>query len=189
MFSYARLRCKAGHLSFLAGLLIDTMVKNSVFCLLSWFSYKAKLIVRLTGTVENIAAGKAVDRGKKTSRVPSKVRGCKVSLLVAMDSEDLYRALPTPRNNVEKSIRADMNVLHYEFKRGNLNALAWIPRQTNLPGPGAKPYSPVPEALQQTMFDKELCTDFSKTKQKALKWSLVEPVPNTKVNRNLQSFC
>ena len=99
-----------------------------------------------------MAAGEAIDEGKIIAQAYSTLLGYKVNLIVALDSKDLFQSLSTQRNSIDKSIRADVNVIRHEFETKNVHKIMWIPGKQNLSDPGTKCDSPLSISLQLMLF-------------------------------------
>lgn len=87
----------------------------------SWSSHKAKRPVRSIGTAELLAAGEAIDEGKILASTLAVITNQPVELIIALDTKDLFSSLSSQRNPIDKSIRADVNVIRYELECGNVN--------------------------------------------------------------------
>lgn len=57
-----------------------------------------------------------------------------------MDSKDLYQALTTQRNSVDRSVRGDVNCIRFLFET-ELRSMGWIRGSCNLADIGTKPQS------------------------------------------------
>lgn len=55
----------------------------------------------------------------------------KVKLLVIEEFKDLYTSLSTRRNSIDRSIRADVNVIRFEYEVGNIDEMFWLPGSLN----------------------------------------------------------
>lgn len=121
LFTDAGRHHEIGQLSYVAGLVLDDLSLGSLFHSLSWSSYRAKRPVRSVGAAEVLAAGDGIDEGQMLTRTLSSICGVDVRLIVALDSKDLFTSLSTQRQSIDKSIRADANVIRYAFERGYVN--------------------------------------------------------------------
>jgi len=140
-----------GQLSIVAGLLIGPLSENSILHVYSWISHKSKRPVRSIGAAEVLAASEAVDEGKVLKSAMTRLLGINVELIVIVDSKDLYTSLSTQRNSIDRSIRADVNVIRFEFETNSVNEMVWVPGSLNLADPGTKPDSPLTQPLQLLM--------------------------------------
>lgn len=152
-----------GQLCFVAGLLFGPMEQNSVFHTLSWISHKSKRPVKSIGAAEILAAFEAIDEGKTLSKAFSSLLGIAVGLIIALDTKNLYTSLSTRRNSIDRSIRADVNVIRYEFETRNVNRITWIPGNFNLADPGTKTDSPPTQTLQLMLCSSRLPIAFDKS--------------------------
>lgn len=107
-----------------------------------------------------MAAGEAIDEGKVLAQTLSAILNQHVKLYIALDTKDLYTSLSTKRNSIDKSIRADVNVIRFEFECCNFNRIIWIPDSVNLADPGTKANSPMIDALQLMQFTGSIPLDF-----------------------------
>ena len=83
-----------------------------------------------------------------------------IELLVALDSKDLFDTLSTCRNSNDRSIRADVSVIRYEFETQKVNRMTWIPGNVNVADPVTKPNNPLVQALKLSFFTGELSISF-----------------------------
>ncbi len=58
-----------------------------------------------------------------------------IDLLIAVDSKDLYDTLSTCRNATDRSTRADVSVIRYEFETKNVSRMIWVSGKSNLADP------------------------------------------------------
>ena len=78
-----------------------------------------------------------------------------MDLIVVLDSKDLYTSLSTQRKSIDRSVRADVNYIRYQFEISNANRICWIPGRLNLADPGTKPDSPLIHCIKGLSgFDK-----------------------------------
>ena len=149
-----------GQLGMIAGLPIGDFKAGLVFHTLNWSSQKSKRSVKSIGDAEILAAGETIDEGKVLANAYRELLHMEIELLVALDSKDLFETLSTCRNSIDRSIRADVSVIRYEFETQKVNRMSWIPGKVNLADPVTKPNSPLVEALQLSFFTGELSTSF-----------------------------
>ena len=116
---------------------------GSIFHTLSWYSHKSKRPVKSIGAAEILAAGEAIDEAKVLVKAYQVLFGIHIDLLLALDSKDLFDTLSTCRNSADRSIRADVSVIRYEFEKFKLNRIFWIPGKVNLADPLTKANSPL----------------------------------------------
>eukprot|EP00178_Gracilaria_changii_P001336 TRINITY_DN1187_c0_g1_i1.p1 TRINITY_DN1187_c0_g1~~TRINITY_DN1187_c0_g1_i1.p1 ORF type:complete len:639 (-),score=88.06 TRINITY_DN1187_c0_g1_i1:5196-7112(-) len=161
VFSDASRSIDHGQLGFVAGLLFGEFETNSVFHPVSWSSHKSRRPVKSIGSAEVLAAGCAIDEGKVLKRAFSKLLDVEVSLLVVVDSKDLFDTLSTCRNATDRSIRADVSVIRYEFETYQVSRMSWIPGKLNFADPLTKLDSPLCSALELLLFKGEIPIDTS----------------------------
>ena len=149
-----------GQLGYVAGLLIGEFQEGSVWHTLSWSSHKSKRPVKSIGAAEILAAGEAIDEGKVLVNAYRVLLGMDIDLMISLDSKDLFETLSTCRNSIDRSIRADVSVIRYEFETQNVNRFFWIPGKVNLADPLTKTNSPLVQPLQLSMYSGELGISF-----------------------------
>lgn len=164
VFSDASRGNDAGQLGYLSGLLIGPFQEGSVFHTLSWMSKKSVRPVRSIGSAEIIAAGIAIDEGKLLVKAYETLLSIKIDLRVAVDSKDLWDSLSSCHEPTDKSVKADVNVIRFEFETKNVNYMTWISGKLNLADPLTKKDSPIGKSLQLLMFSGEIPFDTNSTK-------------------------
>lgn len=65
------------------------------------------------------------------------------------------------RHYVDRSARADVNYIRYEFELNNADRIYWILARLKLVDPGTEPDSPLAEALQLLRFLGNISIEFS----------------------------
>lgn len=61
-----------------------------------------------------------------------------IPLIVAVDSKDLFNPLSTQRNDADKLICADVNVIRYKFETLYDHKMVWVPDKLNLAEDGTR---------------------------------------------------
>lgn len=89
-----------------------------------------------------------MDEWKVLTQSLSVLLDFRLRLLIALDSRDIFTSLGSQRNSVARSIRADFNVIRYEYETRYANEIIWIPGCGNLTDSGTKSDSPLSKALQ-----------------------------------------
>lgn len=161
VFSDASRLIDHGQLAFICGLLIGDLKSGSVFHTISWSSHKSKRPVKSIGAAEILAAGAAIDEGKLVRKAFQKLLNVDVTLSIAVDSKDLFTTLSTCRNSADRSIRADVNVIRFEFETHNITKMIWIPGKVNPADCLTKRNSPLVDALQLILYSGKIQIDFS----------------------------
>ena len=161
-----------GQLSYLGGILLGPLRKGSPFYPLSWSSHKSKRPVRSIGAAEILAVGEAVDEGKTLKSAVSTILGINVKLLVATDSKDLFNSLSTQRNSIDKSIRADVNLIRFEYETHSVNTVVWIPGKCNPADPGTKRDSPLTDVLRLMLYTGVIPIEFTGSQSRSSQRSL-----------------
>lgn len=90
------------------------------------------------GADEIIAAGDAIDEGKRLSRAMSSIFHVDIPVVVALDRHDLLMSLRMQRNCVEKIIPCEVNVIRYEFERQSVAKVVWISGNQKLADPAPR---------------------------------------------------
>lgn len=83
-----------------------------------------------------------------------------IELVIMVDSKDLYGSLSTCRSATDKSIRADVSLIRYEFETRKINCMVWIPGKLNPADAITKPDSPLCQTMQLLMFSGTILIDF-----------------------------
>lgn len=151
VFSDARRVTDYGQLCYVTGILLDGLVIGSIFHTLSWSSRKIKRPVKSTGAAEILAAGEAIDEGKVLHDALQLILATKIDLWIAVDRKELYTSFSTQMNSIDKSIRADVNIIRFDFETKAINRMFWIPGRCNLSDPGTRQDSPLRDTLNLTL--------------------------------------
>eukprot|EP00171_Calliarthron_tuberculosum_P022021 IDg22021t1 len=163
-FSDASRSNESGQIAYISGLLIGDLQMGSIFHTLSWTSHKSKRPVRSIGSAEIIAAGGAIDEGKLIAKAFEILLSFQIDYHAVLDSKDLWDSLSTCHTPLDKSIRADVSVIRYEFETHNVNKMTWIPGKCNLSDPLTKPNSPLVKSLQLMLFEGEISIQLDEAK-------------------------
>ena len=99
----------SSQLCYIIGLVYGTVEKGCIFHLLSWSSHRSRRPAKSTPAAEILAASEAVDEIVVLRSVLTIILGTEVRTMVFVDSKDLYHALSSKRNTVDKSVRPDVN--------------------------------------------------------------------------------
>ena len=161
VFADAGRQCDHGQLSYVCGLLLGPLEKGSTFYTLSWMSQNSRRTVKYVAAAEIVAVGEAIDEGKMAKFALQDMLKIDVHLIVVTDSKDLYNSLSTQRNATDRSVRADVNVIRFDFETKAVDQLVWIPGRTNLADPGTKRDSTLSEALQLLLYTGKIPIDLS----------------------------
>ncbi|PXF42474.1 hypothetical protein BWQ96_07812 [Gracilariopsis chorda] len=152
VFADASRPCEYGQLGYIYGLLFGDIRSDSVLHTLLWSSRKSRSPVKFIGSAEILAAGAAIDEGKRLVKALTKLFNMDVFLSVIVDSTDLFDTLSTCRNALDRSIRAAVSVIRYEFENQNVNHMVWVPANCNLADSLTKLNSPLNQALELLLF-------------------------------------
>eukprot|EP00178_Gracilaria_changii_P027963 TRINITY_DN936_c0_g2_i2.p1 TRINITY_DN936_c0_g2~~TRINITY_DN936_c0_g2_i2.p1 ORF type:complete len:399 (+),score=36.11 TRINITY_DN936_c0_g2_i2:473-1669(+) len=155
-----------GQLGFVAGLMFGKFEEGSVFHPISWSSHKSRRPVKSIGSAETLAAGEAIDKGKVLTNAFHKLLNVEVDLLVVVDSKDLFDTLSTCRNATDRSIRADVSVIRYEFETHNISRMIWIPNKLNLADPLTKLDSFLCTSLELLLYSGTIPLDTASCEQR-----------------------
>ncbi|PXF49341.1 hypothetical protein BWQ96_00915 [Gracilariopsis chorda] len=141
-----------GQLGFVTGLMFGEITEGSVFHPISWSLHNSRRQVKPIGSEETLAAGEAIDEGKVLANAFRKLLAVKVDLFVVVDSKDLFDTLSTCRNATDRSIRAEVSVIRYEFETHNVSQIIWIPGKLNLADLLKKSDSPLRTSLEILLY-------------------------------------
>lgn len=151
-----------GQLAYISGLLIESLSIHSVFHSISWMSHKSKRPVKSIAAAEVLAASEAIDEGKILKTTLATLTATPVRLILIVDSKDLYTSLSTRRNSIDRSIRADVNIIRFEYDMGHVDQICWLPGAVNLADPGTKTDIPLSQSLQLMMHTGKIPIDLSR---------------------------
>ena len=155
-----------GQLAFVSGLLIGPLALDSTFHTISWMSHKSKRPVRSIAAAEILAASAAIDEGKILKSTFSLLMATPIQLVIIVDSKDLYTSLSTHRNSIDKSVRADVNVIRFEYEMGNVDQICWLPGSLDFADPATKTDSLLCQSLQLLMHSGKIPLDLSRQKSR-----------------------
>jgi len=153
-----------GQLGTISGLLIGDLKRGSVFHTLSWSSRKSTRPVKSIASAETLAVGEGIDEGKLLRKAMERLLHTDVDLSIVLDSKDLFETLSTCRNATDRSIRADVNVIRFEFETRAVSKMIWTPGKTNLADPLTKPTSPLCQALSVLLVEGKVPIDLTDSK-------------------------
>lgn len=102
---------------------------------------------------EVLAGGEAVDNGIFISKTYSKLLQAHATLMVLVDSTDLFMSPSTCGDPEDKSFRADLEVFQCYYETKQLRKLIWIPGSTKLADPLTKRDGPPSIVLQLMVLD------------------------------------
>ena len=124
------------------------------------------------GAAEILAVGESIDEGKVLQASISELLGHNLKLTVITDSKYLYTYLSTQHNSIDKSIRADVNDIRFEYETHHVNTVAWIPGQIYPAEVGTKSDSALIEEVQLMLFTGKLQLDYSNAEVRSANRSL-----------------
>jgi len=156
VFADASRKQDHGQLGMLSGLLFGELSEGSTVHVLSWSSRKSKRPVKSIASAETLAVGEAIDEGKLLRNAFERLLNIEIELVIILDSKDLFDTLSTCRNATDRSIRADVNVIRFEFETRAVSRMIWTTGATNLADPLTKHNSPLTQALELLLFDGSL---------------------------------
>lgn len=102
-------------IGFIEGLVIDDFEKDSPFHALCWKLQKPKRPVRSIGSAETIDTGLTIDKRKLLTASFLTLLNVETKLHVCVESKVLWDSLRTCYELTDKSVKADVNVIRYEF--------------------------------------------------------------------------
>ena len=127
-----------GQLCYIAGLLLGPLKSDSTFYTISWPSHKSRRPVKSIGAAEILPVGEAIDEGKVLKSAISVHIGQKLQLVVITDSKYLFNSLATQIISIDKSFRADLNVIRFEYETHAVITVGWIPGKIDPADVGTK---------------------------------------------------
>lgn len=150
----------SSQLFYIVGLVVGPVQKGSEFFVLSWSSHRSYRPAKSTPAAEILAASEAVDELVLIKRILTSIWAIEINSMMIVDSKDLYHALSSKRNTVDKSVRPDVNSMRFYFETA-IDVFAWIPGSLNLADVGTKLDSPLTETLVLTLATGILQVDLS----------------------------
>lgn len=94
-------------------------------------SHKSKRPVRSISAAEILAASESIDKGETLKAALSTIMLLPVRFIIIVYSKVLYKSLSTSCNYIDRSIRADVNVIRFEKETGTVDELCWLPGTLN----------------------------------------------------------
>lgn len=152
VFADASRKLDHGQLGTSSDFLFGDIAEGSTFHALSWTSRKSKRPVKSVASAEILAAGEPVDEGKLLRKAFDNLLGIDVELVIALDSKDLFDTLSTCRGATDRLIRADVNIIHFEFVTRVISRIIWKPGKTNMADRLTKHNSPLAQPPQLMLF-------------------------------------
>ena len=157
-----------GQLGYIAGIVIGDLKPGSPLHSLSWDSRKSKHPVRLIVSAETIAAAIAIDEGKIMVQSLRCLLNHLSKLKICFDSKDLWDSLTNCHEPTDKSVKANVNVIRYEFETKKVSQMTCIPGKINPSDDLTIKDSPMKNPLQLMLFTGEIAITFSQGKTKNL---------------------
>lgn len=108
--------------------------------------------MKLVPAAETLATGKAIDEAKILANTYSELLDMHISIRLCVDSKNLFLSLSTQRNSINRSTRADVACICYEYQVGTMDKITGLPGKFNLADGLTKKYSVVSDA--QMHFDR-----------------------------------
>ena len=162
MFSDAGRPSEHGQLGYIGGILLGPLRQGSIFHTLTWRSHLSNRPTKSSGSAETLAAGDAIDDGKLIVDTLNILLTDGIHLVVVVDCKDLFTSLSTCRNPVDKSMRADVSLIRYNYETRRLNRLIWTPGSLNPADVLTKLDSALTDSVQLMMFHGTLPYDMSR---------------------------
>lgn len=127
-----------------------------MYHIVSCCSHESKRPIKSIHAAEILATGQAIDYAKVIASAYRKFLKMEIDVNVVLDSKALFSTLSTCRNSIDRSIRADVSVIRYEFETQKVNSISCIPGKTSITDPLTKPNSPLVDALILSMFSRKI---------------------------------
>lgn len=163
IFSDAGRPSDYGQIGHIGGILLGPLTQGSIFHTLSWRSHLSSRPTKSSGSAETLAAGDEIEKGKIIVDTLNILFCDGNHLVFVVDSKELFTSLSTCRALIDKSMRADISLISYNFETRRLNRLVWIPGSLNPSDVLTKLNSTLNESAQLMMFDGTLPYDMSKS--------------------------
>lgn len=112
-----------GQFALIAGILIGRLQGGSVYHVFNRLSHKSKRPVRSIGAAEIFAASDAVEERRVFKRTLYSLLKINDQLIVVVDAQDLFTLFSTQRNSFDRPIRADVNMIRFEYQTGNVDEI------------------------------------------------------------------
>lgn len=116
-----------------------------------------------SASAEILAPGDAIDEGKLIAATYTILLSNKIPLSIVVDSKYLFTSLSRFRVPEDKSIRADVQLIRYNFETRKLHRFIWIEGKQNKANAPTKGDSPLNELLQLAMYDDKFHCAFAKS--------------------------
>ena len=124
VFADAGRLCDQAQLFYICGILLGPLENYSPFYTVSWMSHKSRRPVKSIAAAEILAVGEGIDEGKMIKYALSDILGIEIKLIAVTDSKDLFNSLYTQRNATDRSVRADVNVIRFDFETKAVDIMA-----------------------------------------------------------------
>lgn len=170
-FCNARRYVHADEIYVIAGFLVDTVWSEYIYHLISWTFHRAKQPVKSITSAKIFAAGEAIDTGKLILNVYRSLLDTDIELIIVTGSRDLFTALSTQWQSIDKSIRGDVGVMQYEFETQTFLEFVSIFGKPSLTDISTRLDRPLTSAVNQLLQDGSLQSDF----EQAEMCSLIKP--------------
>ena len=164
MFSDAGRPSEYGQLGYIGGIFLGPLKQGSIFHILTWRSHLSSRPNNSSGSAETLAAGVTIDDGKLIVETLKILLAGGVHLIVVFDCKNLFTLLSTCRNPVNKSMRANVSLIRFNYETRRLNRLIWTPGSLSPADVPTKMDSALTDSVQLMMFDGTLTYDMSKAK-------------------------
>ena len=162
MFSDAGRPSEHGQLGYIGGILLGRLKQGSIFHPLTWRSHLSNRPTKSSGSAETLAAVDAIDDEKLIVDTLNILLTDGIHLFVVVDCKDWFISLSTCRSPVDKSMRADVSLICYNYETRRLNRLIWTPGFLNPADVLTKLDSALTDSVQLMMFNGTLPYDMSR---------------------------
>lgn len=98
---------------YIVGLVVGPVERGSVFHLLTWASQKSRRPVKSTADAEILAAGESIDEIVMLREALEIIYNVQLTLMVLVDTKDLYHSLDSQHNSVDRSVCGDVNAIRF----------------------------------------------------------------------------
>lgn len=95
--------------------------QDSILHCASWLSHRSKPPAKSASTAVSLAAVEAINEDKILATTYSELLDMRIGIHLCLCSDDLFSSLSTQRNFIDRSIRADVDCIRYQFQLANVN--------------------------------------------------------------------
>lgn len=155
--------------------MLGSLTKNAFFHVLSWTSHRARRLVKSVAATGALAVREAIDEKKIIVKTLSSAHGSDISVIITLDSEDLFFSLSSQRPVFDKPARADVSVTRHDAETAAVTKIIWIPGRTSFSDPGTEPERPFLSVLELTPNEGRISLEYDPFEKYSSFSSLAQP--------------